>query len=119
MMILVIDDDQMNLKIMQKLLNKLNYSVDLASNGQKGIELFKHRSSEYLCVIIDYTLPDLSCEETIHQLRVIDSDIKIILASGYSMDYLQEQLNKVKITHFLQKPFSFKELQEVLQTITT
>ena len=62
--------------------------------------------------MIDSMMPELSGEETVAILKELDPEIKVIMASGYR----HEKSRDAKSAHlFLQKPFSFKELNEALE----
>jgi len=78
--ILIIDDDVFVRKILIKLLERNEYTVIAASNGDQGIQLFKDHHPDL--VITDIIMPEKEGLETIGELKELNSDVKIIAMSG-------------------------------------
>ena len=78
--ILIIDDEPYILLMLKKMLEKAGYEVDLAANGQKGMELFEKNKTDL--VITDIIMPDKEGIETIIELRSAFPNVKIISISG-------------------------------------
>ena len=105
--ILVIDDNEMMLKIASQMLNKCGHKVLLANNGTDGIQTFKNNSGISL-VLLDLIMPDLSGLDVFYQLRQLRSDIPIIFMSGINE---KKELTDCKgYNGFLTKPYSLNEL---------
>jgi two-component SAPR family response regulator len=45
-----------------------------------------------------------------HLLRDLNPQIKILIASGYSRDYLENSIFKFKLDHYIAKPFRIEQL---------
>jgi DNA-binding NtrC family response regulator len=64
-------------------------------------------------------MPDQNGGETFDQLKQIDTDINVLLSSGYSLNDQASEILKRGCKGFIQKPFNLKELswkiREVLQ----
>ncbi|MBQ2124956.1 MAG: response regulator, partial [Spirochaetales bacterium] len=105
--ILVIDDNEMMLKIASQMLNKCGHKVLLANNGTDGIQTFKNNSGISL-VLLDLIMPDLSGLDVFYQLRQLRSDIPIIFMSGINEKKELAACNGYN--GFLTKPYSLNEL---------
>jgi YesN/AraC family two-component response regulator len=81
-----------------------------AANGTEGIELFKKHGSDISLVILDIEMPGISGDKVFHTLREIRPEIKILIASGYGREYLEAEVFKAKISHFIPKPFKTEQL---------
>ncbi|MHA1669619.1 MAG: hybrid sensor histidine kinase/response regulator, partial [Promethearchaeota archaeon] len=88
--IIVMDDQDYIKKLLLKLLNRLGYNVIITSEGKEFLQVYRNRTQsqkEVSCVIMDLTISGgLGGKETIKNLREFDSDVKVIVSSGYSND---------------------------------
>ena len=105
--ILVIDDNEMMLKIASQMLNKCGHKILLANNGTDGIQTFKNNPQISL-VLLDLIMPDLSGLDVFYQLRNLRSDIPIIFMSG--INEKKELADCNGYNGFLTKPYSLNEL---------
>lgn len=78
--ILIIDDDPWILKIFKQMLETVGHSVDLASDGQEGIAIFRGHPADL--VITDIVMPVMDGIKTILELEKEFPGIKIIAISG-------------------------------------
>ncbi len=62
-------------------------------------------------------MPDLSGGKVYDELKKIDSDIKVLLSSGYSIDGQASEILRRGCNGFIQKPFSINELSGKLREI--
>jgi len=115
--ILVIDDEQIVRRVAKSVLESFGYTVLLAENGLEGSQLFRSSPDGIALVLLDMTMPVMSGEETLRELRSIRPDIKIILSSGYNeVDAVQRFAGKA-LAGFIQKPYSAVALAEKVTTI--
>lgn len=78
--ILVMDDEPFILLMIKKMLEKEGHEVDLALNGNDGLELFEKFKPDL--VITDIIMPQKEGLEIILELRKKYPDLKIIAISG-------------------------------------
>jgi PAS domain S-box-containing protein len=109
-LVLLIDDEEVVREIGSDMLKTLGLKCLTAANGTEGIELFKKNSAEITLVILDIEMPGISGEKVFHILRELRPEIKILIASGYGKDYLETEIFKSKISHFIPKPFKTEQL---------
>lgn len=102
-LILVVDDDPVVTRGMKFTLEKNNYRVIVAENGNTAIEMYK-QFPEIGLVITDVVLPDKSGDVVGHILRSMDAGVKILTISGFSPVF------GIGPKHFLPKPFNGQEL---------
>lgn len=113
--LLVIDDEAPIREAVTDIMALVQISVIVAYDGQNGLTLFRQHQAEIGLILLDLSMPGLSGEETLYQLLALDPQVKIILSSGYSQSEVRNLLNNQRIVAFLQKPFSFQELIEIVQ----
>ena len=112
--ILLIEDEPFLREITQKSLNFLGYDVDTTENGVEGLKAFKNSPQKYDLVILDMIMPKMNGKECFHELKKIEPNLKIILASGFYLDNELEDLKKLGLSGFIKKPFQVAELSELI-----
>jgi nitrogen-specific signal transduction histidine kinase len=115
--ILVIDDEDMILRICSRLLQSAGYQVLTASSGKDGIELVRKHGDGIALVILDMVMPDMSGGQTYEVLRQIAPGLKVLLASGYSIEGQAQELLALGCCGFIQKPFGAEVLSAKVQGI--
>ncbi|HWR53082.1 MAG TPA: PAS domain S-box protein [Bryobacteraceae bacterium] len=115
--VLLIDDEEVVRVTTKTALENLGYQVLLASDGREGIQLFRTARGLVSLVILDMTMPGISGEETMRQLREIKSGIPIMLSSGFSEAEARNRFGNMELAGFLQKPYSLGTLAEKVKTV--
>ncbi len=115
--ILVIDDEELILEVSVTIVKELGYSVLAAKSGKEAVELFRKSQNEIDVVILDMVMPDLSGEEVFELISEIDPDVKVLLASGYTLNKRVKALIDRGCTGFIKKPYSIAELSNKLNRI--
>ncbi|PKK92125.1 MAG: hypothetical protein CVV64_01525 [Candidatus Wallbacteria bacterium HGW-Wallbacteria-1] len=111
--ILVIDDEQQILNLITKYLTKnFGYQVDVASDGDEGLELIK--ANKYNLVISDIRMPRLDGITLLARKNEFDPFLPVILITGKSnFDNVLAALRH-GAKNYLMKPFSLRELGEAV-----
>jgi len=107
--ILFADDDAICLDVGVKILQKLGYKVLDARDGREAIEVFLNNQSEVNLVILDMKMP-YNGGNAFLQLKKINADVKVLIASGYAKDQQIKEMMEKGCSGFIQKPFSIKSL---------
>jgi CheY-like chemotaxis protein len=115
--ILLIDDEEMIIKVGEELLQELGYKVLAARSGQGAINLYKKNTDKIDLVIMDMIMPGMGGGETFDHLKEIDPDIKVLLSSGYSINGQASEILERGCDGFIQKPFNINQLSEKIQGI--
>jgi CheY-like chemotaxis protein len=115
--LLVVDDNEDMRQTMKRLLERLGYEVEIASNGARAIEMQRKVAADVL--ITDIFMPDTDGLETINQFRTNFPHVRIIAMSGggasiREADYLSTA-TVAGADAVLRKPFSKESLIEALQ----
>jgi DNA-binding response OmpR family regulator len=109
--ILIIDDEPDILMMLKKMLERAGYEVDLAVNGESGMQLFNAQSADL--VITDIIMPEKEGLEIIREMKQIKPDLKIIAISGGGRISADSYLDTAKMfgaDRVFQKPFRQVEL---------
>jgi len=115
--ILVVDDEQVNVELMKKLLEKLGYKVLTAQTGKKAIELYREHCNDIKLVILDMIMPKMNGRETLGKLMEIDKKVRVLLSSGYGINGEAARLLSIGCKGFIQKPFRIEELSQKIRDV--
>ena len=115
--ILLIDDEEMIIKVGEELLQELGYKVLVARSGQGAIKLYKKNADKIDLIIMDMIMPGMGGGETFDHLKKINADIKVLLSSGYSINGQASEILERGCDGFIQKPFNINQLSEKIQGI--
>jgi PAS domain S-box-containing protein len=108
--ILVIDDEEIVRSTAQTALRRLGYSVITAPDGAAGVVLFRAQSQSIRLVLLDLSMPGMSGEETMREIRKIRPDVSVVLSSGYNEADALRRFEGQHLSGFLQKPYSGRTL---------
>lgn len=112
-LILVIDDQSSIRTILAMVLKDLGHEVELAEDGQKGIELL-NGPREFDLVITDITMPNKDGNEVARYIRTSHrSVIPVIAITGFPEEAEIELFNYTII-----KPFKLANLRETVSRFT-
>lgn len=115
--ILFVDDEAFALDVGANILKTLGYDVLQAKNGKSAVEIYEKNRDKIDLVILDMILPDMSGGKAYDRLKEINSEIKVLLSSGYSIDGQATEILKRGCNGFLQKPFSIEKLSQCVREV--
>jgi len=111
--ILYVDDEENNL-ISFKATFRLKYKVYTAISGTAAIDIIKKTPIDI--IITDQRMPEMTGVEFLEEVIKIDPFPMRILLTGYTdMGAVIDAINKGKIFHYLNKPWSEEELDQTIQ----
>src|SRR5574341_711101 len=88
--ILLVDDDEDNLKIFTIILENEGYSID--AYGDPSVALSEYKPGRYDLIILDYRMPEMNGMELYDKIREKDASLKII-RKPVSVGKLLEEVN--------------------------
>jgi YesN/AraC family two-component response regulator len=116
--ILIIDDDPSILTMLNRMLEKAGYEVDIASNGSEGLE--KIESSPPDLLVTDIVMPEKEGLELILYLRRKNPGLKIVAISGGGRFNYEGYLTSAKLLGadlIFQKPLVHKEFIQAISDL--
>jgi PAS domain S-box-containing protein len=119
--VLFMDDDPKISTLTATMLQSLDYTCDLARNGEEAIALYRRYLNigrPYDAVIMDLTvIGGMGGEECYYELRKLDPEVRAIVASGYDNADLARQFLEKGFCGYLTKPYRVADLGKVLKTV--
>jgi PAS domain S-box-containing protein len=116
-LVLMVDDDPRVRAVTELLLRDLGFDVLAAASGRDAIAEFELHADEIRVVLLDVTMPDLSGDQVLEELRRRRADLKVLLCSGYAEEEMQERFSTEDMASFLQKPYTRNALGTRLKNL--
>ena len=115
MRILLVEDDKGIVRFVKKGLLENSFSVDVATNGEEGVDSALHR--QYDLIVLDILLPKIDGREVLKKIRSMDIQTPVIFLTAKDSEAdIVHGLN-LGADDYLTKPFSFNELLARIQAI--
>lgn len=105
--ILVAEDEEKLRATVVDILQSLGYKVYQAANGLEAVEIFKEKSEEIDLALLDIVMPILSGYDAMKEIIKIKPSVKVIFATGYSLNGLNINIMGFDI---IQKPYFYETL---------
>jgi two-component system cell cycle response regulator len=113
--VLVIDDEEVVLVTVTKMLERLGYAVLAAKSGREAADLLHQKGIKIDMVIMDMIMPDTSPDKILKDIRDMHSESKVVLTSGYNLSNGGNENLLKKTNGFLQKPYQLAELSRIVK----
>ncbi|MFA0614875.1 response regulator [Vibrio splendidus] len=114
--VLVVEDSRVNQQVAKMMLKKLGFEVDIADNGEIGVEKFK--SNEYEMIFMDCQMPVLDGFEATKQIRALEEGssqhIPIVALTANVVQRDKHLCFDVGMDEFLPKPVNQGKLREIV-----
>jgi CheY-like chemotaxis protein len=115
--ILLAEDNPVNQMVMLKMLNKLGYHADVASNGTEVLHCLELKP--YDLILMDVQMPEMDGFEAaraIRKLRASADQPKIIAITAYALKGDREKCLAAGMDNYISKPVKLEELKAVLES---
>ncbi len=107
--ILLIDDEAINLEALQVLLRREGYTLETATTGEDGLELFDKHT--FQLVISDLFLPGISGLDILKRVKERSPQTSFILITGNATAETAVEAMKQGAFDYILKPFDFEKLK--------
>jgi PAS domain S-box-containing protein len=115
--VLIIDDEHIVRSLARQALEHHGYTVLLAEDGECGLDVFRRNSDRIQCLVLDATMPVMSGEETLRQLKSVRNDVPVILSSGFSEVEMIRRFDGKGLSGFIQKPYKASTLLQLVKRV--
>ncbi|CAG8530718.1 5363_t:CDS:10 [Acaulospora morrowiae] len=123
--VLLVEDNEVNQKVMTKYLTKVGLGVEIANNGEECLKKFySHPHSYYSLILCDLFMPVKDGYETAAEIRAwearnlkFESQLPIIALSANVMSDVANKCREVGFTSYISKPVNFATLSDVIRDL--
>jgi CheY-like chemotaxis protein len=120
--VLVVEDNQVNQLVIEKILNEMNHRVTLIDNGLDALNAFVSRDSNFDVVFMDCELPEMDGFEAARRMRKFEAAqcserTPIIALSALNLSLDDRRYIKSGIDQFMLKPIQRQKIKDSLKRI--
>lgn len=113
--ILIIDDAKNIRLLTAKALTSDDYTVDCASNGYDGMELFS--KGNYDLVLLDIRMPNFSGTDVLKHIKDMNPTVPVVIITAYPTVKNAVDCLKLGAVDYLRKPFTSEKIKEFISQI--
>ncbi|HTR00241.1 MAG TPA: response regulator, partial [Candidatus Acidoferrum sp.] len=116
-LILVVEDNPMNQRVVTTFLNKLQYPYLLAATGRQACDVWEQHKPRF--VLMDYGLPDITGMDATRNIRKLEQEhgwtpCTIIAVTAHGANKVIEEFFAAGMNDHLPKPVTLRSLQSML-----
>jgi len=119
--ILIVDDEPDVVEGLRQLLEKHNYRVYTAANGEEALDLIGRREQKIDAMVTDIMMPAMDGMALIRAVRSVMPELKVIASTGLGTDMggttRTQELKSLGVAHFLPKPYGTEKLLNMLHQL--
>jgi DNA-binding NtrC family response regulator len=101
---LVIDDEQIVLDSVSKILKSENYEVEVTLSGREGLDWAVKK--EYDIVLTDIRMPDIGGMRVLRDVKRAKPSLPVVMITGYATVQSAVQAMKLGASDYIEKPFT-------------
>ncbi|SFK99648.1 Two-component response regulator, YesN/AraC family, consists of REC and AraC-type DNA-binding domains [Paenibacillus sp. 1_12] len=115
---LLVDDERFSINALKKTIPWADLGIDSLITAEDGLDGWQQYQSHHPdLVLTDVSMPNLNGLELVKKIREVNSQIPIIILSGYDeFDYAKEAV-QLKVSHYFLKPIVHSEIIPVIRQV--
>jgi nitrogen-specific signal transduction histidine kinase/CheY-like chemotaxis protein len=115
--ILLVDDEKSIADVTTSMLERLGYKVTVRLSGFDALEAYRSLSSTIDLVIADLTMPQMTGLQLYKKIKLLRSDAKVIICTGFSEQLTSDKSRVIGIEGFLNKPVIMADLAHCVRRV--
>ena len=114
--ILIVDDNELNIKVAKRILSKYKFTIETVTNGKDCVYKIKE-GQQYDMIFLDHMMPEMDGIEVVHILRKLeDYNIPPIIAlTANAITGARDMYLKEGFDEYLSKPINLAELNQIIK----
>jgi CheY-like chemotaxis protein len=115
--VMVVDDEPMALILAKQVLEQAGFDVVTAQSGFEAVDLFRKHLGRFDLILLDLSMPIMDGEETFNRLCAIDSQVVVLLNTGFIEKHRLDRMIAAGLAGFLRRPYRPSEVIEQIQSV--
>ena len=116
--VLIVDDNELNLKVARTLLTKYNFEIDTCTSGFECID--KVQQNKYDIILLDDMMPKMTGKQTLVELNKMSAfKTPVIALTANAIDGMKEEYLSLGFNDYLSKPIVKHDLERVIKKFIT
>lgn len=113
----IVDDDPMMLDVLERILQRENFELLMASGGPEIIKKLDGFSGQVDLLVTDYSMPAMQGRELAERVRQKYPSVKVLYQTGFSDMLFDNRAELEEGAAFLEKPFTARGLREAARLV--
>ncbi|MGK5093189.1 ATP-binding protein [Deltaproteobacteria bacterium TL4] len=115
--ILLVEDEELLIKMITKMLEKLGYRVTAVMNSTAALDVFLSTPEQFALILTDQTMPVMTGAELGEKIIKLHPQTPLILMTGYAKLIAEEKAKEIGFRQYLVKPFDQYELANAIREV--
>ena len=112
--ILFVDDEAALVRMAEKVLTRLGYSVVGETGSRAALEVFRENPTGFDLTVTDQTMPGMTGDALLGEIRKLRTDIPVLLCTGFNHRLSPERAREMGLDGYLMKPVLAHELGQAV-----
>lgn len=110
--ILIVDDNRINQIVTRRILEKKNFTCELAGDGETAIEMA--RDNKFDLILMDVNMPGISGTEASMKIREFNKQIPIVALTAVEVEEIREEINRAGMSDIIVKPYDAEQFYQII-----
>ena len=115
--ILLVDDEEAIRELSEDILTRFGYTVFIAPDGESALEIYSQNKEEINLIILDIIMPGMGGRHCLEKLLKMNPRLKVIIASGYSINGPTKEVIEAGAKGFISKPYDMRGMLKTVRKI--
>ncbi len=115
--ILLVDDEESLRDLGKDLLERFGYTIITATDGERAVETWKEKGADIALVILDLVMPRMGGKQCLEVLLGMDPGMKVIIASGFTVDGRTKEVVDAGARGFIRKPYELRQMLKEIRKV--
>jgi PAS domain S-box-containing protein len=115
--IMLVDDEEFILELGEEILSKFGYKVFTAPDAESALQLYRDKKKSISLIILDLIMPGMGGRWCLEELMKMNPWLKIIIASGFSVNGPAKEVLETGANGFIDKPYDVKQMLSKIREV--
>ena len=115
--ILIVDDEELVSLMLAEHLRNLGCQTYQARNGQEALDIVSKHRDKLDLIILDINMPVMDGKTAYEKMMALKPNLKVLVASGYSLNGVAKEILAKGADGFVQKPYSLENLTSKIRQV--
>jgi len=116
-LVLLVDDEELIRALGERILTGAGYKVLTANNGKEALAVYRENKDDIALVILDLIMPEMGGSQCLEELLKISPELKVVVASGFSLDGRTGEIVDARARGFVQKPYKLSQMLSAVREV--
>ncbi|WP_081211397.1 tetratricopeptide repeat-containing hybrid sensor histidine kinase/response regulator [Salegentibacter sediminis] len=110
--VLIVDDNRINQVVTQRILEKKNFTCEVAASGEEAIK--KIREHAYNLVLMDVNMPGISGLEATRKIREFDKNVPVVALTAVEIEEIRNKIFEAGMNDIIVKPYDVQQFYQIV-----